>query len=232
VRCDPATSGVECVYAGESCPVLDAGVDANAGDTRPPEQPAVCLLSSQSTIPGVHIELPYQPCAFTLRQASRGIRFSYDVVIDDDLPGYSSRISTSGVPMYPAGEVAKLQIATVIEGGTQRYCVCDQGNQPPFCTLQDGGFSTWLPSPPERDCAPITLTKSVSHVTWPSLVYEGPIAWHGRNWDGPSDTGNPEGAPFPPGDYELKITIAGRLTRDAGTVDVDASARFLVRLVP
>ena len=122
-------------------------------------------------------------------------------------------------------------LATVIEGGANRYCVCDQGGPPPFCTLQDGGF-TYEASIPAGRCAPVTLEKGVSHVTWPSLAWEGPIDWHGRSWDGPSDTGNPEGAPFPPGDYELKVTIAGRLSRDGGTVDVDASARFLVRLVP
>ena len=231
VRCDPATSGVECVNEGESCPVLDAGVDVDAYDARPAEQPAVCVLSSESTIPGVHIEFPSQPCAFTLAQASRGVRFSYDVVIDDDVPGYSSRSSSSGVLVYPGSEVAKLQVATVIEGGTSRYCVCDQGGPPPFCTLQDGGFS--YEAPTDAGCGPITLEKGVSHVTWPSLVWgPGPIDWHGRSWNGPSDTGEPEGAPFPPGDYELKISIAGRLARDGGTVDVGASARLLVRLVP
>jgi hypothetical protein len=215
-------SGIAGAEAAPNVPPPDAR------DSPPPEQPTNCILSNTSTIPHVRVEFPSQPCAFTLRQAEGGIRFRYDVVIDEDVPGYTSRTSNSGVLMYPGESVANLQVAAVVQGGTQRYCVCDQGGPPRFCPLEDGGVSYRNFDTP---CTPITLKKGTHHESWPSS-YEGPIAWHGRNWDGPSDTGNPEGAPFPPGDYTLKIAIAGQITDDGGTTDVDVDAEFLVRLVP
>ncbi len=199
--------------------------DSQPVNEPPPEQPANCVLSNTSTIPHVHVEFPSQPCAFTQAEASAGIRFSYDVVIDEDVPGYMSRVSSSGVVFVPGATVVGLQVATVIQGGTQRYCLCDEGDPPAFCPLGDGGFSYLTGN---DTCKPITLTKGVYAQSWPSI----PIGWDGRNWDGPSDTTNPEGAPFPPGDYTLEISIAGQIVGDAGTRDVDLDARFLVRLVP
>ena len=38
----------------------------------------------------------------------------------------------------------------------------------------------------------------------------GTINWSGRNWSGPSDTNNPEGAPFAPGSYGVNVTFDGR----------------------
>jgi hypothetical protein len=231
IRCDPArTGGIECVPAGQTCPVLDGGSLDGDVDAHPPEQPASCVLSSTSTIPGVHIEFPAQDCAFTLARAAQGVVFHYDVVVDEALAGYVSRPSTSGVLHYAGQAIAGLHVDAVITGAGQRYCVCDQGGPGPFCDLPDGGsgFGDW-----NQTCPPLTVRQGVWHVAWPSLLYDdGPFAWHGRNWDGPSDTLNPEGAPFPPGDYELQVTIAGQLVRDGGTSDVGAEARFLVRLVP
>jgi hypothetical protein len=176
----------------------------------------------------VHIEFPSQPCVFTLARVARGVVFHYDVVVDEDLPGYVSRPTMSGVLEYPGASIAGLRVAAVIKGGGQRYCVCDQGGPPPFCDLSDGGIGY---RSYDEVCAPITVSKGVWHVAWPSLIYDDPVAWHGRNWDGPSDTVNPEGAPFPPGDYELNVTIAGRVVDEGGTTDVSAEARLLVRLV-
>src|SRR5262249_42616319 len=133
VACDPARSGVECVFQGEVCPTFDGGPpdaalpDAALSDAAPPEQPASCVLSSTSTIPGVHIEFPPQPCAFTLAGAAQGVVFRYDIVVDDDLPGYVSRNATPSVIQYPGQAIAGLRTATVITGGGQRYCLCDQG---------------------------------------------------------------------------------------------------------
>jgi len=60
----------------------------------------------------------------------------------------------------------------------------------------------------------------------------------GVNWTGPSDTGNPKGAPFPPGDYTLTVsTTPGTLeVRDAGATDAGNTAAaidatFPIRLV-
>ena len=62
--------------------------------------------------------------------------------------------------------------------------------------------------------------------------YEGSFEWTGRNWYGPSDTGNPMGAPFPPGTYTLEIRAEGlyRLEEDCATCpapyDVRATVEF------
>lgn len=37
--------------------------------------------------------------------------------------------------------------------------------------------------------------------------YEGTFDWPGRQWDGPSDTGNPLGDPFPAGDYAVHASL-------------------------
>lgn len=233
VHCDPARAGgVECVPEGRVCPSPDGGKKDAAPDAAEPVQPGTCLLSHTSTIPGVHIEFPPQPCAFTRARAAKGVMFQYDIVVDADVPGYVSRSTGTGVLEYPGSSVDGLRPAAVISGGGQRYCICDQGGPPPFCDLADGG--TVLHGGAFDDsCRPITIAQGVHRVAWPSSEYEGDTFWHGRNWDGPSDTSNPEGAPFPPGDYELHVTIAGKLVSDdGGASDVDAEARFLVRLVP
>ena len=36
-----------------------------------------------------------------------------------------------------------------------------------------------------------------------------PFPWDGRNWYGPSDTGNPKGPAFPAGSYVLELSAQG-----------------------
>jgi hypothetical protein len=212
---DRATPPVDAPRAPRDAgrPPLDSG-------TPSPDQGATCVLSNTSTIPHVHLEIPDFPCTFTLKHASQGLVFEYDVVIDEDVPGYTTRYNDLGVIDYPEPTVGGLHVAVAIGGGGQSYCVCDRGLPIPFCTLDDGGFSGNFGSNP---CRPITLRHGRYHQAY---------AWDGRNWNGPSDTGNSEGAPFPPGDYTLKIRIPGQITDEAGTRDVAASADVLVRLVP
>jgi len=69
-------------------------------------------------------------------------------------------------------------------------------------------------------------------------TYARTFTWDGVNWTGPSDTGNPKGAPFPPGDYTLTVsTTPGTLeVRDAGATDAGNTAAaidatFPIRLV-
>ena len=46
------------------------------------------------------------------------------------------------------------------------------------------------------------------------------IPWDGRNWYGPSDTGNREGAAFPPGTYTIALSATGTYDNvDAGVHD-------------
>lgn len=68
-----------------------------------------------------------------------------------------------------------------LAGAGQSYCLCDSGLCPP-------------PAPK------------------PLVAGDYPLAfsWDGKNWSGPSDTGNPKGKPFPPGDYQLTVQAKGK----------------------
>ena len=46
-------------------------------------------------------------------------------------------------------------------------------------------------------------------------TYTHSFTWDGRNWNGPSDTGQPKGPAFPPGTYTLTVTVHGKVILDA-----------------
>jgi hypothetical protein len=85
-------------------------------------------------------------------------------------------------------------------GGGQQYCLCDTG----LC-----------PGDPVRS-TPVPGTHRLT------------FTWMGRNWFGPSDTGNPMGDPFPPGSYVLTVTSVGA---QSGT-EYQVEGTFAVHLVP
>ncbi len=74
----------------------------------------------------------------------------------------------------------------VFSGGDQQHCRCDVG----LCRATD----EW-----------ITLQPG---------TYELTAEWSGRNWQGPSDTGNQPGEYFPPGTYDFEVSTVGEY-RDA-----------------
>ncbi len=78
---------------------------------------------------------------------------------------------------------------TEITGSNARYCpTCDVG----LCSEDPG-----------------------EAITIPAGTYGGVLNWPGRQWDGPSDTGQPLGDPFPPGAYTVHV----QLTIPAGVID-------------
>jgi hypothetical protein len=169
-----------------------------------------------STIPHTHIEFANQPCVFTLAQAMAGVSFSYDLVIDEDVPGFVAS------PPYDYGpDAAGLEISEQISGGIQLYCVCDRGLPFQSCPLDDGG--KYFPGFDAGTCNPITLPKGAYHRV---------LDWDGRNWYGPSDTGQREGPPFPPGDYAFKVEAKGKLANDGGADNVGVTAQFRISLLP
>jgi hypothetical protein len=214
---------------GEACgPVcrsatIDAPSEPPEGGTEPDAEPnpdasvpLACVLEEKSSLPHVHIVSKATKCVFTLAEARAGIAIPYDVVIDQDVPGFSA------LHPYPYGaNVSALSVSEELRGGTQSYCLCDQGLPYASCPEPDGGIVHPQGGGP---CDPVTLKKG---------VYPQVFAWDGVNWTGPSDTSNPKGPPFPPGDYTLTISSApGTIAGDASTGPVQASTKLLVRLVP
>ena len=112
------------------------------------------------------------------------------------LSGVSSAVGDAGGCARP--DDAGLIVSYRISGAAQSYCLCDTG----FCAPQ----------------TPVTTTVVGSHARQ--------IPWDGRNWSGPSDTNNEQGAAFPPGTYTITLTATGtRQTADAG---LDAGGTFAV----
>jgi hypothetical protein len=156
-----------------------------------------CKASATSTLPGVHIELDDSVCTFTLAQASQGLTFHYRLVVDQDVPHVTADRFMTNCSGLGP---SGLYLGERIYGGAQSYCLCDQGL-----------------------CAP----DAVGPHTLPQGSYSGTFAWDGRNWAGPSDTGNPEGAPFPAGSYSFEVTATG--SSAAGHFEVRGALGFTLQ---
>jgi hypothetical protein len=189
-------------------PVVDGGAEASV-------EAIACNPVTTSTLPHVHIVFQATKCTFTLAEAAAKISIPYDLVVDEDVPGF--------VPASPyryGSSAANLVLDEDIKGGTQLYCLCDTGLPAPLCPLDDGG-DVFSDAGPLGGCPAVTI---------PAGTYHRVITWDGRNWTGPSDTDNPEGPPFPPGDYAVEVATEQGSIGDAGALF--ASGKLPIRLVP
>jgi hypothetical protein len=203
---------------GQCCPTscgpvaggggTDASAATDSGTFRPCGAPGdgaalPCQGTSTSTLHGVSARLLPTRCSFTVSEALAGVDVPYDVVVD------SQNTAIVPAPLDAGGcdtpNASGLIPFVDVAGGGQSYCVCDTG----------------LCAPPSR--APITLAAG---------CYAGTAHWQGVNWAGPSDTGNPKGAAFPPGSYVVRLRHAGQLPRDAGTRGFEVDATVVVRITP
>jgi hypothetical protein len=154
-----------------------------AGPTQPPAIDAVaaaCTPTGASSLAGVTIDFPSPRCTFTLAEAAAGLAIPYRVVVASPVAQVVPAPLDAGGCGQP--DASGLIVAGSIGGGTQRYCVCDTG----LC--------------PAPDQTPHAV---------PAGTYPATFTWTGENWSGPSDTNNPKGPPFPPGDYTLLVTTHG-----------------------
>jgi hypothetical protein len=116
-----------------------------------------------------------------------------------------------GQSSAPAPGPSGLIVFEKLGGGGQSYCLCDTGL----------GAQT--------SQTPVTIKMGTYHATF---------TWQGKNWDGPSDTGNPMGAPFPAGDYRLDVSAIGNVVdndagiADAGTRTFKVESGFRITLTP
>jgi hypothetical protein len=169
--------------------------------------PFTCEITEQSALPGVHIRLPSDTvCQYTLAQARAGIVIPYSVSVDHDIEGFASEPLDIGHCEVPDPGV--FGTFEQLSGNAQFYARADVG----------GCFGQAL--------RPGTLRKG---------DYSHNFEWDGRNWRGPSDTGEPKGAPFPAGIYTLTIRAQGYSDitgADAGSGDpfaASATLRVLLR---
>lgn len=159
--------------------------------------------SCSSTLPHVCIRFPAQRTSFTLAEAAAGLTFRYEVVIDEDVAGVVTLPQDAGQCGSPSP--GGLYVLEQVMGGGQSYCICDTG----LCF-----------PPPET---PVTLVAG---------VYPATFAWDGVNWGGPSDTGNPKGAPFPAGTYNVTVSAVGQREVDAGLVGFVVTGTLGIELTP
>jgi hypothetical protein len=159
----------------------------------------VCGTTEMSNLPDVSIEFPAQPCVFTLAQAAAGISIDYNVVVGATVTGVIPVPQDAGQCDQP--HTSGVILFENLGGGGENYCICDTG----------------LCFPPPM--IPVTLNPG---------TYPGAFAWMGNNWFGPSDTGNPMGAPFPPGTYTLTVSAEGSHNGNPYTVE----GTFTVYLIP
>ncbi|WP_434419172.1 hypothetical protein [Nannocystis pusilla] len=131
--------------SGETTDTTDTGGD-----------PVLCEGTSMSSLPGVTIVFPPQPCTFTLAEVQSGVVFHYEVHVEAELPDVLRYRQDAGDCDEP--EASGLIVAPRIFGGDEMYCFCNQG----LC--------------PGLDIPPTTLQPG---------VYPGELEWKGWNWQGP-----------------------------------------------
>ncbi|HEY6477701.1 MAG TPA: hypothetical protein VI456_14060 [Polyangia bacterium] len=140
-----------------------------------------CIVGLTSNLPGVALTFDAAPCSYSQAEIAAGIEIPYHEEIDSALERLHPVDDDGGRCQQP--DAAGLIVSYDIAGGGQLYCVCDTG----LCLSQSFTTSTTVGN------------------------YYHQIAWDGRNWSGPSDTGNPEGAPFPVGTYTVTLTATGSI---------------------
>ena len=196
-----AASGASCAASG-CCQVPSESCFAQGSDKlclnaiAPPPDGGSCNGGISSNLPGVQLAFPDQPCSYTTAEAAAGIEIVYDEVITAALSGVSPSAADDGGCGQP--DDAGLIVSYRISGAGQSYCLCDTG----LCAPQ----------------TPVTTTVVGTHTRQ--------IPWDGRNWSGPSDTGNREGAAFPPGTYTIALSASGSRAISHG--GIDAGGPFLV----
>jgi hypothetical protein len=199
-----AASGASCAASG-CCQQPFESCFAQGSDQlclnviAPPPDAGSCDGESSSDLPGVQLAFPDQPYSFTAAEIAKGIEIIYSEVITAADANLKPDAGDAGGCARP--DDAGLIVSYRISGAGQSYCLCDTG----LC----------------QPSSSVTTTVVGTHTRQ--------ISWDGRNWSGPSDTGNREGASFPPGAYTIALSATGTYDNtdagdhDGGTFSVTAS---------
>jgi hypothetical protein len=202
--CRPSVLWLAAISLVGGCGSSPVRPPPDAGDDGGDAGPA-CDGPAASNLAGVSLSFPDDRCRFTLAEVAAGIQIDYAVVVAQSLSGVHPQ-QTDGSRCGQPGS-SGLIVDYTIGGNGQSYCLCDRGL-----------------------CAPnATFTTSLSAGSTPVS-----IAWDGKNWNGPSDTQNPEGAPFPPGTYLLSLAAAGAVDSggDASTNLYSITASRYITITP
>ncbi|WP_437742858.1 hypothetical protein WMF39_46285 [Sorangium sp. So ce1504] len=141
----------------------------------------------EGTIPGVKISIESSRCSYHEREPAE---FIFTVTTDSSVPPIDIAASTGcGRCVEPTSDplsFVSYKISGLSWGADpqpQLYCLCDVG-----CCAPDEAVTVQV------DATTVTQT----------------IRWSGRQWTGPSDTSNPEGAFFQAGSYDVEVTFDGQ----------------------
>ncbi|MEZ4266609.1 MAG: hypothetical protein R3F39_09545 [Myxococcota bacterium] len=176
-----ADSGVACAPAAASCATTGCCAGSTCtGGICVADVVATCVPTATSDLAGVKLALTTTDCTYTLAEAAAGITIAWEVVTDAPVAEVASAPQDAGG--CSQADASGLMVFPRVSGGAEAWCICDSG----LCQGPDG-----------------------STVTLPAGTVAGSFDWDGVNWIGPSDTGNPKGAPFPPGAYTVSLSAKG-----------------------
>lgn len=202
--------------APASPPAVAASPDAEAPPADEPTREGHCLddppdlpltpvadtgQAGETRIPilggKAEVVFPAGALEFTAAELSAGVELTYAIEIKEELSG----IETQSLVSYtqdPSSPQDLLPLASVVGGG-QSYCPAD--------------FGRGMRKPPEARTVP-TGRETYS------------LRWSGRNWGGPSCTGEEPKDPFPPGTYAFTVRLSGTLGEP---YQVEASVPLVIK---
>ncbi len=185
----------------------DAVSDVVSGTDALADVPSTgCTPTYTGAIPGATLDLSNTPCTFSISAAKGVFNLPYIVKISG-----SETLSMDG--LWGGCQVAATNVhggiataESIGDGASQKWCMCDVGL-----------------------CAPTTSPFVATTVG----AYPVAFSWDGKNWNGPSDTGNQPGAAFAPGMYTFTVSLTGkRQAADGATQPFAASASLPIKLTP
>ena len=166
---------------------------------------AACVPTYEGSIPGATLDLSKTTCSFSIAAAKGVFNLGYRLTV-----ATSEKLSVGGnlggCPPSPGSVHGGVATFEQIDGGGQKWCMCDTGLcapvEPPFVASTPGGYDVVFP-------------------------------WDGKNFQGPSDTGNKPGPAFPPGSYVFSVTVKGNHQKADGTTEsFSAVAKLPIVLTP
>ncbi len=172
--------------------------DDATGDDDDATTPGTCTgVGGSSDLAGVCIRFDAQDGLSSVEEAANGITIPYTIIVEEDVDDVVVLPQDAG--LCGRAGTSGLIVFEQLTGGGQNYCRCDEG----LCA--------------GPDLTPRTIAAGAT-----TAAFE----WTGRNWYGPSDTGNPLGEPFPAGIYTLQASAIGRVDG----ADFTVSNTFLITL--